>query len=109
MSKYRLTDDVLNVDGGMKLYRIQNVDGYFGGFIEKESNLSQEGFCWVDEDAWVYGNARVYGDAQVYENAQVSGSAWICENARVYGDARVFEDAEAVSYTHLTLPTILLV
>ncbi|MEM4270908.1 MAG: polymer-forming cytoskeletal protein, partial [Candidatus Pacearchaeota archaeon] len=43
--------------------------GERGGWIEKESNLSQEG------NAWVYGNARVSGDAFVYGNAQVSGNA----------------------------------
>jgi len=45
--------------------------GELGGWIEKESNLSQDG------DAWVSDNARVYGDA------------WVSDNAQVYGDARV--------------------
>ena len=39
--------------------------GELGGFIEKESNLSQYG------DAWVYGDARVYGNAQVSGDARV--------------------------------------
>ena len=61
----------------------QVVKGDKGGLIEKEENLSQEGDCWVFEDAKVSGNAQVYGDAFVLESACVSG------NAKVYGDATV--------------------
>lgn len=53
--------------------------GKLGGWIEKESNLS--------ESSWVY------GDAQVYGNARVFGDAWVCGNAQVYGNARVCGDA----------------
>ena len=53
------------------------LEGDIGGWIEKESNLSQEG------DAWVYGDAQVSGNARVFRYAQVYG------NAQVYGDARV--------------------
>ena len=42
------------------LRRIRRIsDGEIGGGIEKESNLSQEGECWV------YGDARVSGDTEV--------------------------------------------
>ncbi len=39
--------------------------GDLGGFIESESNLSQEGDCWVYENAQVFGNAQVYGYAVI--------------------------------------------
>ena len=78
MKKYELTEETVTVYG-KTLYRIRAVrdfgsvkTGEFGGYIEKEENLSHFG------DAWVYGNAKVYGDARV------SG------NARVYGNAEVF-------------------
>ena len=78
MKKYELTEETFTVFG-KTLYRIRAVrdfgsvkTGEFGGYIEKEENLSHFG------DAWVYGNAKVYGDARV------SG------NARVYGNAEVF-------------------
>lgn len=45
--------------------------GELGGWIEKESNLSQYGDAWVSGDACVFGNARVSGDAMVYGNAKV--------------------------------------
>ncbi|KEC55959.1 hypothetical protein [Bartonella koehlerae] len=39
--------------------------GDLGGFIEKESNLSHQGNCWV------YDNARVFDCARVYDSAKV--------------------------------------
>jgi hypothetical protein len=81
--KYKLTNNTKRWLG-VTLFQIEATasfglvaKGTLGGYIEKESNLSQNG------NAWVYGNALVSGNAQVYGNAQVSG------NARVYGNARV--------------------
>ncbi len=79
--------------------------GTVGGWIEKESNLSHEGECWVAEyavvcgdavvceDAKVYGGARVFGNAEVHGNAQVFGDAWVYGNAEVWGNAQVFGNA----------------
>ena len=71
MKKYELTEETFTVYG-KTLYRIRAVrdfgsvkTGEFGGYIEKEENLSHFG------DAWVYGNAKVYGNAWVYGNAEV--------------------------------------
>lgn len=75
MKKYELTEETFTVFG-KTLYRIRAVrdfgsvkTGEFGGYIEKEENLSHFG------DAWVYGNAKVYGDARVSGNALVYGNA----------------------------------
>jgi len=76
------------------LYRIKALKdfgsikkGYLGGLIEKESNLSQEGNCWVYKRAKVSSNAKVSGNAEVYHSAEVSG------NAQIYGNAKVLENA----------------
>ena len=73
MKKYELTEETFTVFG-KTLYRIRAVrdfgsvkTGEFGGYIEKEENLSHFG------DAWVYGNAKVSGNAWVYGDARVSG------------------------------------
>lgn len=108
--KYKLTEKTKN-DYGNTLYRIQatknfsNVKaGDLGGWVESESNLSQEGDCWISgnacvcENARVYENALVYGDVQVcgntkvHGNSQVYGNSWIYENARVCGNAKVYGD-----------------
>ena len=77
MKKFELTQEFI-IYHDKTLYRIKalfdfgNVKrGNLGGFVERETNLSQDG------DAWVYGNAKVYGDAEVY------GNAWVCGDARV--------------------------
>ena len=71
MKKYELTEETFTVFG-KTLYRIRAVrdfgsvkTGEFGGYIEKEENLSHFG------NAWIYGDARVFGNAWVYGNAEV--------------------------------------
>ena len=94
MKKYELTDETIEVYG-TALHRIKalkdfgNVKkGELGGYVESEHNLSQEGNCWV------YDNAKVYDNAEVYDNAKVYGKARVCDNAKVYGKARVCDNAE---------------
>ena len=98
--KYKILKDEFIEFDGRKLYRIKalkdfhNVkEGEFGGYIESEKNLSQEGNAWVYGNAWVSGDARVYGDAWVYGNVRVSDDACVSGNARVYGNARVSGNA----------------
>ena len=99
MKKYELTEETFTVFG-KTLYRIRSVrdfgsvkTGEFGGYIEKEENLSHFDNAWVCGDAWVFGNARVYDDAWVFGNARVCGDAKVYGNARVYDDAWVFGNA----------------
>ena len=74
--------------------------GDLGGWIAHEYNLSQEGDCWVSDDAIVcddsriFENAlaanhtRVYGEARVFGNATLRDEARVCSHARVFGDAK---------------------
>ena len=73
--KYELTAEC-KMYFGRKLFRIKALidfgtvkAGEFGGWIEKEENLAQDGDAWVSGDAKVYGNAKVSGDAWVSGNA----------------------------------------
>ena len=93
--KYKLTKNKKTI-GDVTLYQIEALKdfsdikkGDLGGWIEKESNLSQQGDCWVSCRARVYDNAIVSDNAWVFGNAQVSGCAWVSGNARVFGNARV--------------------
>ena len=106
--KYKLTDEIIDFEG-RKLHRIEALKDFSdvkkgdkGGFVESENNLSQDGDCWIHDDAMVYSsakicdNAMVYGNAKVCDNAiiygdaKVFGNARVCDNAIIYGDARVF-------------------
>ena len=91
--KFELTNDFIINDLGIKLYRIKALKdfsdekkGDFGGYIQRERNLSQLGDAWVYGDAQVFGNARVYEDTRVYDRAWVFGDAWIYGNTRFFGD-----------------------
>lgn len=103
--KYKLTEETINVMD-RTLYRIEALKdfndvkkGDKGGFIEKEDNLSQNGNCWIYDDARVYGNALVRDNAEIYSDAIVSSYAIVFGNAKVggiasiYGCARVCGDA----------------
>lgn len=106
MKKYELTEETFTVFG-KTLYRIRAVrdfgsvkTGEFGGYIEKEENLSHFGNAWISGNAWIYGDARVFGNAWVYGDARVSENAWVYGDARVSGNARVFGNAEVFNTRH---------
>lgn len=67
--------------------------GDFGGFIEKEENLSHLGDAWVADKAKVYDNAAVRGDAKVFENAEIYDKAQVIGKSQVYGNAKVYDKA----------------
>ena len=98
--KYELTRESM-IFNGYVLRRIRALKdfgdikaGTIGGWISKESNLDNEGACWVYDDAKVYGDARVYDDAKIYGRAEVYGDAKVYGPAKVYGDAEVYGDAK---------------
>ena len=117
--KYELTSEAIEFNG-FTLHRIKALKNFlavkkgdFGGWVEKEENLSQMGNAWVYSNAKVYGNAKVFGDAQVFANAQaygnaqvfgeaeVYGNAWVYGNAKVYGNAMVFGNAQVCGYAQV--------
>ena len=73
--------------------------GDLGGWIESESNLSQDGDCWVDDDSMVYGNAKVFenalvrADSKIYGDANVMGDA-IVHHSIVHGKSVIMSNAE---------------
>ena len=92
--KYKLTEESINYCN-KTLYRIESLKDFSivkkgdkGGYIEKEDNLSQEGDCWISDNAKVFDSAVVSGNAQVY------GYAIVCDNAKIFGNAQVFNDAK---------------
>lgn len=108
MGKYKIRKDLSMEYNGRTLYRIEalreilkhNIEkGDIGGWIEKETNLSQDGDCWISDEAKVYDNAEIYDDALVIETAEVYGFARVYDksnisgNSEVYGNAGIFDKA----------------
>ena len=107
--KYKLTEESINYCN-KTLYRIESLKDFSivkkgdkGGYIEKEDNLSQEGDCWISDNAKVFdsavvsGNAKVYGNAKVCGNTKVFGDAYVYGNALVYNNAVIYGKAEVFS------------
>lgn len=97
--KYELTNETIMFNGH-KLYRIVAIKlfndvccGALGGFVESENNLSQQGNCWIYDNAKVYENAKVLDDAVVADNSEVYGSAIICGAAKIKCNAVVRDTA----------------
>ena len=63
--------------------------GDLGGYVEKEANLSADGYAWISGNAAVFGYARISGNATVSGNAAVFGNAAVSGDAEVSGNARV--------------------
>lgn len=97
--KYEITTQSIEWKG-RKLFRIKAVKSFadvkvgdLGGYIENESNLSQDGTAWVSGDAKVYDTAMVFGDAKVFNNAEIYGNANVYDDANVFGEAEVGDHA----------------
>lgn len=110
--KFELTNESREFMGTI-FYRIKALKdfgkvkaGDLGGFVEKESNLSQKGNCWIYDDALVrddalvcddaivYDDAEIYGGVRVRENAEVSGHALVYDYAHIYNNAKVYGNAK---------------
>lgn len=110
--KYELTDDILTWHG-ITLYRIKALKSFndvkigdLGGWVQSENNLSQEGDCWIYDEAMVYKYAGVYDNAEVrgssiisdiskvFENALVTDYATLSGFSRIYGNTRIYGNAK---------------
>lgn len=114
--KYELTSPYLAQEG-MLLHRIRAMrdipeigvkTGDYGGYVFSGKNLSQEGNCWVGEDAKVYrdavvcDNAVVCGKAEVSDRAVVAGDAFVDGESHLYGNAIVIDEAVVTGHAVVT-------
>lgn len=131
-NKYILLTEEKLIHKGHILYRIQALKNFSnvkagenGGWVEGYHNLSQDGNCWIYDDAVVYdkayvyedacvfgsanvfGKSRIYGYAQVFEYTMIYDNAEVFDNAQIFGHsqvfnfARVFECAKVCGYTNV--------
>ena len=113
MKKYELIKESKTMFAEREIYRIRalkdfgNVKaGDIGGWVCSYNNLSQEGDCWIYDnakcldDARVYdnavmcGNAVMFGNAKMFDNAEMSDSSIICDNAEMCGNSKMFDNAK---------------
>lgn len=106
--KYELILEDTKKQDESTLYRIKALKdfgsvaaGTIGGYIEREENLSQDGCCWVADNAVVYEDAKVLDDAVVSGYARVQGKAIICGEAKVDELALVEQCAYIYGKAHI--------
>ena len=92
--KYELLKNNFIEYKGRKLYRIKALKSFsdikcgdIGGYVENGKNLSQNGNCWI------YNNAKVYGDGRVFDNAIIKDNAEVFDNASVLDNAIIQDNA----------------
>jgi len=73
--------------------------GTIGGYVEKESNLSQEGDCWIHGGAKVFDNACISGGAHVSEEAHIGDDSHVRGSALIYGKARIYGNSNVSGYS----------
>ncbi len=110
--KYELTNETKLLNLTMRkvvLHRIRAAKSFpdvrkstLGGWIEKESNLSQNGNSWIADNAMVFGDAVVCDDAIVRENAVVYDDATVKEDASVRGNAVVSGNSIIEGRAHIS-------
>lgn len=107
--KYELLPETKTLESGEVLYRIRALRAFnsisvgdLGGWVESAANLSQEGDCWIYDEACVYGQAQILQDAKVMSRAHVFGSAVVQNKARVNGEAKVSGDAIIFEHAYIT-------
>jgi len=105
-TKYEFTGETKLVKVGnrdnIEVHRIRKLfDGKIGGWIEKESNLSHIGNCWVDDNAIVCDNAEVSGDAWIRDNCIISGNAKVDFRITLYDNCTVSDNATLTGDSHI--------
>ena len=75
--------------------------GDLGGWIKSEENLSQEGLCWVYDDARVLDHAVVRDCAIVCDHAVVRNSAIVKDYSRINDYARISDRATVSGAAHV--------
>lgn len=63
--------------------------GDVGGFVQSYDNLSQDGDCWIYDDAMVLDNAKITESAVVRDDADIEDDVQVSGNAEVYGKAEL--------------------
>ena len=68
--------------------------GDIGGYVESKWNLSQEGNCWIYDNAKCVDNSQMYGNSQMYDNSQMYGNSQMYDNSRMYDRSCMFDNSK---------------
>lgn len=101
MKKYELIKESETILMGREVFRVKalknfgNVNaGDVGGWVCSENNLSQEGDCWIYDDAKCLDNSRVYDNAKMYDNSIMFGNSVMYDKAKMFDKSIMCNNAE---------------
>lgn len=99
MKKYKLTNystTIHECGKDVTVYRIRAKEdfggvreGDLGGWVESEENLSQEGDCWLYDEAIACLGSVVKDNAKMYDYAIVKDNSRVEGNSRIYGNVDI--------------------
>ena len=102
--KYEITDITMKFKG-RTLYRIRALKdfrdveaGDLGGWIQSENNLSQEGDCWIYDNAKCMDNARMYDNSIMHNNSVMCDFSEMHDNSAMYNNAVMYNNSEMYDY-----------
>lgn len=105
--KYELTDITIEFEG-RKLYRIIALKDFFdvkkgdiGGYVQSEDNLSQEGDCWVYDQAKCMDNARMFDNSKIYDSSKMFDNSEMHDNSKMHDHSKMFDDSEMHDYSEM--------
>lgn len=85
--------------------------GEYGGYVESEANLGQDGNCWIApsaavcDDAFICDDALVGSNSRVAGNSVIKGQAIVCDNSVVYGPAIIGDHVRITDRRVIGRPT----
>lgn len=115
-----INEDKITLDG-IELTRIKALrdipehgikGGDLGGYLESESNLSQNGYSWVNDNSKVYGNAKIIdngyiaNEAIVKDNSIVKDNAKVLDNAVISNGSNIENSSKVYGNSYVSLSTI---
>ena len=100
MKKYELIKESKATFVGRDIYRIRALNdfgnvkaGDIGGWVCSEANLSQEGDCWICDNAKCLDDARILDNAEMYDNSVMYDNTRMFDNAIIYGNAKMYDNS----------------
>ena len=101
MKKYELIKETETCYKRRIMYRIRALKdfsdikaGDVGGWVCSYNNLSQEGDCWIYDNAKCLDDAKMFDDAKMYDNSMMRGNAMMFNNSKMYDRATMFDNSK---------------
>lgn len=98
--KYELTN--ISIEFGERtLYRIRALKdfadvkkGDLGGWVSSENNLSQEGNCWIYNEAKCMDNAKMYNNSTMHDYSEMRGNSTMHDCSEMHDNSKKCDNSE---------------